>query len=434
MLSPQFKLDINHELIIDNFAGGGGASTGIEMGLGRHVDVAINHKLTAILMHQANHPQTEHYCESVWDVDPREVTQGRPVGLVWLSPDCRHFSKAKGGKPVDKNVRGLAWIAVRWAAIAKPRMIALENVEEITSWGRLGKDGKPSKKDHGREFNCFINALKRHGYEVEYRVMRGCDYGAPTIRRRLFLIARRDGLPICWPAPTHGDPNAISTRAKKLKPWKTAADIIDWSLPCPSIFGRKKSLAESSRKRIAKSVMRYVVDAERPFAVPVMGNGTHGLTSGRGKQAAAFMARNHGNGKLVLQEIADRLKAFDDQGEPVEREYAFLLKYYGTDQNPELREPLHTITTKHRFALVVIRCLGSEIVDIGLRMLSPRELYRGQGFPDNYIIGDDISQGLKLTQSDQVSMVGNSVCPVMAARIVQENLYREIGIERRLTA
>ena len=267
----QLNLDIHGELIIDNFAGGGGASTGIELALGLRVDIAINHDPEAVAMHTANHPETKHYCESVWEIDPREVTQGRPVGLVWLSPDCKHFSKAKGGKPVEKKIRGLAWVALRWAAVARPRVIMLENVEEFRTWGPLVVDGdgkaRPCPKNKGREFNAFCNALRRQGYQVEHRELRACDYGTPTIRKRLFLIARRDGKPIVWPEPTHGDPRNIATKAKKLKPWRTAAECIDFTLPCPSIFERKRELALATLRRIAKGIMRYVVNAAEPFIV-----------------------------------------------------------------------------------------------------------------------------------------------------------------------
>lgn len=273
----QLNLDIHGELIIDNFAGGGGASTGIELALGRRVDIAINHDPEAVAMHTANHPETKHYCESVWEIDPREVTQGRPVGLVWLSPDCKHFSKAKGGKPVEKKIRGLAWVALRWAAVARPRVIMLENVEEFRTWGPLVVDGegkaKPCPKNKGREFNAFCNALRRQGYQVEHRELRACDYGTPTIRKRLFLIARRDGQPIVWPEPTHGDPRNIATKANKLKPWRTAAECIDFTLPCPSIFERQKPLADATLRRIAKGIMRYVVNAAEPFIVPLTHHG-----------------------------------------------------------------------------------------------------------------------------------------------------------------
>lgn len=270
-MTLQLNLDIHGELIIDNFAGGGGASTGIELALGRRVDIAINHDPEAVAMHTANHPETKHYCESVWEIDPREVTQGRPVGLVWLSPDCKHFSKAKGGKPVEKKIRGLAWVALRWAAVARPRVIMLENVEEFRTWGPLIIDSegnaRPCPKNKGRTFKSFCNALAAQGYQVEHREMRACDYGTPTIRKRLFLIARRDGQPIVWPEPTHGDPRNIATKAKKLKPWRTAAECIDFTLPCPSIFERKRPLADATLRRIAKGIMRYVVNAAEPFIV-----------------------------------------------------------------------------------------------------------------------------------------------------------------------
>ena len=217
------------ELIVDNFAGGGGASTGIELAAGRPVDIAINHDPDAILMHKTNHPYTTHYCESVWDVEPEKICQGHPVGLMWLSPDCKHFSRAKGGKPRDKNIRGLAWIAVRWAATVRPRVIILENVPEFVTWGPLTAEGFPEKNKIGTTFRSFVNALKMHGYEVQWSELRACDYGAPTIRKRFFLIARCDGKPIIFPEPTHGAGR---------KPYKTAAECIDWSIPCKSIFGR----------------------------------------------------------------------------------------------------------------------------------------------------------------------------------------------------
>lgn len=296
------------ELIVDNFAGGGGASTGIEQATGRPVDISINHDPDAIAMHKANHPYTQHYCESVWDIDPRKATGGRPVGLAWFSPDCKHFSKAKGGKPVNKNIRGLAWVAVRWAATVRPRVIILENVEEFKTWGpviamRDKETGRllkkvfrdddsdvlydtvvadpdeivppelqiiiPDIKQKGRTFNSFVNALRRHGYAVEWRELRACDYGAPTIRKRFFLIARCDGAPIRWPEPTHGDPKSTAVKEGKLKPWRTAAEIIDWSIPCPSIFERDRPLAENTLRRIARGLKKFVLDNPDPYIVKV---------------------------------------------------------------------------------------------------------------------------------------------------------------------
>ena len=217
-------LALRGELIVDNFAGGGGASTGIEQAFGRPVDVAVNHDPEAIAMHAINHPDTKHYCESVYKVDPEAITRNQPVGLAWFSPDCCHHSKARGGAPRSPRVRGLAWVVIRWARRVKPRVILLENVEEFQSWGPLDAEGYPIKEKAGTTFRLWINQLRAAGYKVEHRELRACDYGAPTTRKRLFVIARRDGLPIVWPKPTHG-PGRI--------PYRTAADCIDWSIPCP---------------------------------------------------------------------------------------------------------------------------------------------------------------------------------------------------------
>lgn len=270
------------ELIVDSFAGGGGASTGIEMALGRSPDFAINHDDVALSMHRANHPKTSHLPHNIWKVDPSALCAGRPVGLLWASPDCKHFSKAKGGKPVEKSIRDLAWVIVRWAKQVKPRVILMENVEEFVTWGPLGPDSRPCPKRKGEEFQRWIRELKRLGYKVEWREMRACDHGAPTIRKRFFLIARRDGKPIVWPKPTHGDPKSEDVKAGKLLPWRVAAEVIDWSLPCPSIFltkeearviGAKRPLAEATMARIAKGVKRYVLDAAEPFLVSLTHHG-----------------------------------------------------------------------------------------------------------------------------------------------------------------
>lgn len=270
-------------LVVDNFAGGGGASTGIEQAIGRPVDIAINHDADAVDMHTLNHPHTRHYCESVWEVDPREVTQGLPVDIAWFSPDCKHFSKAKGSVPVSKEIRGLAWVAVRWAATVKPRVIYLENVEEFVTWGPLvklqtpeGSAFMPCPKRKGNNFRSFKNALERLGYQVEFKTLVASDFGAPTIRKRLFMVARCDGEPIAWPEPTHGDSSAPGFKASGLKPWKTAADIIDWSLPCPSIFDRKRPLAANTLARIAKGIQRFVLDDPSPFIVRIGQTGFSG--------------------------------------------------------------------------------------------------------------------------------------------------------------
>lgn len=257
-------------LIIDSFAGGGGASKGIEMALGRSPDVAINHDEAAVCMHMANHPETRHYCKNVWQADPQDVVKeagGGPVGLAWFSPDCKHFSKAKGGRPAKRHIRDLAWVVVLWAKRVRPRVILLENVEEFRDWGPLTLEGKPCPERKGQTFKKWMGELRRLGYKVEWRELRACDYGAPTIRKRLFLVARCDGNPIVWPEPTHGasdDPDVI---AGNKKPWRTAAEIIDWSLPCPSIFEREKPLADATCRRIARGLMRYVIEAERPFII-----------------------------------------------------------------------------------------------------------------------------------------------------------------------
>lgn len=258
MLTPQFILPIHDELVVDLFAGGGGASTGIELALGRHVDVAINHDPQAVALHQANHPQTLHFVSDVFEVDPVAVAGGRPIGLLWASPDCKHFSKAKGGKPVSKKIRSLAWVVVKWARLVQPRVIFLENVEEFQTWGPLAENGRPCPQRKGSTFQRWVGQLRAAGYAVEWRELRACDFGAPTIRKRLFLIARRDGAPIRWPEPTHGPGR---------RRYRTAAEIIDWSHPCPSIFERDRPLAEATMRRIAHGIKRYVLDNPKPFIV-----------------------------------------------------------------------------------------------------------------------------------------------------------------------
>ena len=286
------------ELFVDNFAGGGGASTGIETAIGRSVDIAINHDPDAIAMHRANHPATRHYCEDVWQVDPAEACAGNPVALAWFSPDCKHFSRAKGGKPVNKNIRGLAWVAVKWAYTVRPRVLMLENVPEIRTWGPLGTDDKPIKERAGETFRGFLLALttgipawhpayremcdalsieptsevaqklqKGLGYKVQYRTLRSCDYGAPTTRTRFYLIARCDGKPIVWAEPTHAPKDSEAVRLGRKLPYRTAAECIDWSIPAQSIFGRKKPLAENTMRRIARGIQKFVIDNPEPFVI-----------------------------------------------------------------------------------------------------------------------------------------------------------------------
>ncbi len=270
------------ELVVDSFAGGGGASLGIELALGRSPDIAINHDAEALAMHAANHPTATHLPHNVWKVDPVAATGGRPVGLLWASPDCKHHSKAKGGKPVKREIRDLAWVVVRWAKQVRPRIIMLENVEEFRDWGPLDVDGRPCKERKGKTFDAWVGELRRLGYKVEWRELRACDFGAPTIRKRLFLIARRDGRKIVWPTPTHGKPGTPDVLSGKLLPWRTAAEIIDWTIACPSIFltreegraiGVNRPLAPNTMARIAKGVKRYVIDAAEPFIVPVTHQG-----------------------------------------------------------------------------------------------------------------------------------------------------------------
>jgi DNA (cytosine-5)-methyltransferase 1 len=264
--APAIRTFLDDELIVDSFAGGGGASLGIEEALGRSPDIAINHDAEAIAMHQANHPGTTHYCENVWKVDPLKATKGKRVGLMWLSPDCKHFSKAKGGKPVEKKIRGLAWIAFKWVkdlGDRKPRVIILENVEEFADWGPVLEDGRPCPLRRGLTFRRFVRQLSKEGYVVDWRELVAADYGAPTTRKRLFLIARCDGEQIVWPDATHAPAGKHG-----LKPWRSAAECIEWQLPCPSIFTRERPLAENTMRRIARGIDRYVVNAPSPFIVP----------------------------------------------------------------------------------------------------------------------------------------------------------------------
>lgn len=267
------------EIIVDNFAGGGGASTGIELATGRPVTIAINHDPAAILMHKTNHPYTEHLQASIWDVDPEKVCAGRPVGLAWFSPDCKHFSKAKGAALVDRNIRGLAWIVLRWAGTVKPRVIILENVEEFQTWGPVRK-GKPVKKKAGCTFQKWLGQLKDLGYTVEFRVLIAADYGAPTSRKRFVLIARCDGRPIVWPERTHAPADNAEVKSGKYKPWRSAAEIIDWSLPCPSVFATKteiqeqygakavRPLADNTMRRVIRGVDKFTIKSGKPFIVP----------------------------------------------------------------------------------------------------------------------------------------------------------------------
>jgi DNA (cytosine-5)-methyltransferase 1 len=515
------QINLLDEMIIDNFAGGGGASTGIELATGRPVDVAINHDPDAILMHKTNHPFTKHHCEDVWEIDPRKVTQGRTVALCWLSPDCKHFSKAKGSKPVSKHIRGLAWVAVRWAATVNPRVIILENVEEFKTWGPL-KNGMPDIDQKGRTFNSFVNALRRQGYDVDWRELRACDYGAPTIRKRFFLIARCDGKPIVWPAPTHGE---------GLLPYRTAAEIIDWSIPCPSIFATSEEikeqyginavrpLSENTMRRIARGIQKFVINNADPFIVPIGYGEREGQTPrvqsvneplstivGKPKHfvVAPVMTAIGQTGfsddrsysvdtpvrtivskaeQCIVAPSLMQYHSYDDdaRGQSVDKPLltvdasnryglvsafisrqfgtstghnldqplgtvtgvdksrlveAFLIKYYGQGTGQDLKAPLDTIVSKDRFGLVTIHGEDFAIVDIGMRMLEPKELYAAQGFPSDYIIDHDYT-GTMYPKSKQVARCGNSVPPPFAEALTRANLPelcgKKIGTMEELT-
>lgn len=562
------------EIIVDNFAGGGGASTGIELAIGRSVDIAINHDENAIAMHKTNHPDTLHYCESVFDVDPSAATSGKPVGLAWFSPDCRHFSKAKGAKPVKKEIRGLAWIVLRWALAVRPRVMMLENVEEFKTWGPLlDEELRPDPERAGETFEAFVGmlstgiaanhpalaevceflAIEPHGqqaqqliaglgYEVDYRELRACDFGAPTIRKRFFMVMRCDGRQIQWPEATHGDPKSLEVQSGKLAPWRTAAECIDWSIPTLSIFDRKKPLAENTLKRIARGIERFVLNNPTPFIVKcnhtssrtaydcfrgqdidsplqtitkthgyavvtpfIAGNGGseyqakprainkpahtvlkesraclvapmiarqfgnstgHGadepngtVTAGGGGKSqlvTTFLAKHFGGNYAGLGAAMDvpahtvtttdhhavvtshlvHLRGTCKDGRKVEQPMptvtaggqhigevrAFLMKYYGNEKSGvSLDEPLGTVTTNDRFGLVTVDGADYQIVDIGMRMLQPHELYRAQGFPAGYIIDQDY-RGKRYAKDKQVARCGNAVPPPFAEALVRANL------------
>lgn len=588
------KKMIHGELIVDNFAGGGGASTGIEMATGYSVDIAINHDPEAIKMHKANHPNTKHYCENVWAVDPVKACNGHPVGLAWFSPDCKHFSKAKGGKPKDKNIRGLAWVACRWAGLVRPRVIMLENVEEFKTWGPLNRGHHPIKAKQGKTFEKFVQQLNDLGYTVEFKELIAADYGAPTMRKRFFLIARCDGKPIVWPEPTHAPADSEKVKAGLLEPYVGAYTQIDFSRPCPSIFDTSEEikekygiravrpLASKTLDRIAKGLKKFVLDNPEPFIIqcnhggerrpndirepmptitgkhgygivepymvqigqtgfakdrskdvreplttivsknehclieptlaPYMGTNTtnhpggnckdpiHTITTGnqqclisptliqyhsetskdgvRGQAikdpimtvdssnryglVASFLHKyydggykgagetvenplptvtawdhnsvvtanliqmnNHCDGKDIRQPLPTITAGDGHFGEV----RAFLIKYYGQGTGQDIEQPLDTVTARDRFGLVTIEGVDYQIVDIGLRMLEPRELYGCQGFPDDYIIDHDYT-GKTYPRSEQVRRCGNAVCPPIPAALVRANLPELCVAER----
>lgn len=549
---------INGELIVDNFAGGGGASTGIELATGYSVDIAINHDPEAIKMHKANHPNTKHYCENVWAVDPVKACKGHPVGLAWFSPDCKHFSKAKGGKPKDKNIRGLAWVALRWAGLVRPRVIMLENVEEFKTWGPLNRRHHPIKSKQGKTFEKFVQQLTDLGYEVQFKELVAADYGAPTMRKRFFMIARYDGKPIAWPEPTHAPADSEAVKAGLLKPYVGAYTQLDFSLPCPSIFDTSEEikekygiravrpLAQKTMDRIARGLKKFVLDNPEPFIIqcnhggerrpndirepmptitgkhgygivePYMVQiGQTGFTADRSKDVREPLTTIVSKNEHCLisptliqyhsetskdgvrgQTIEDPIMTVDSSnryglvtsflhkyydggykgaGETVENPLptvtawdhnsvvtanliqmnnhcdgkdirqplptitagdghfgevrAFLIKYYGQGTGQDIKDPLDTVTAQDRFGLVTINGTDYQIVDIGLRMLEPRELYGCQGFPDDYIIDHDYT-GKTYPRSEQVRRCGNAVCPPIPAALVKANLPELCVAER----
>ncbi len=508
---------IHGELIVDNFAGGGGASTGIEMATGYSVDIAINHDPEAIKMHKANHPRTKHYCENVWAVDPIAACKGNPVGLAWFSPDCKHFSKAKGGKPKDKNIRGLAWVACRWAGLVRPRVIMLENVEEFRTWGPLNRRHHPVKNKQGKTFERFVRQLEELGYEVQFKELVAADYGAPTMRKRFFMIARCDGKSIVWPEPTHAPADSEEVKAGLFKPYVGAYTQIDFSLPCPSIFDTSEEikekygiravrpLAPKTMERIARGLKKFVLDNPEPFIIQckfnndaqdikkplgtittigshllvepylsvnrenhfgsdmrepihtITSNNQHMLMTPTLIQYHSETAQGEVRGQTIKEPImtvdgsnryglvTSFLSKFyktgigQDEREPLHtvttsaghfgEVRAFLIKYYGDATGQDIEQPLDTVTTKDRFGLVTIESVDYQIVDIGLRMLEPRELYGCQGFPEDYIIDHDYT-GKTYPRTEQVRRCGNAVCPPIPAALVRANLP-EMCVARR---
>lgn len=469
---------------LDSFAGGGGASTGLRSALEKPVDIAINHSDAAIAMHTANHPETRHYCESIWEVNPREACRGRKVRVAWFSPDCTHFSRAKGGKPRDKNVRGLAGVVIEWAREVRPRVIILENVREFQDWGPLDEKGHPIAARKGEDFRAWLAELGRYYPTIEHRMIRADRHGAPTSRDRFYLVARLDGQRVRWPEATHGEGAS--------RPVRTAAEIIDWSLPCRSIFGRKKPLAEATLRRIAAGLRRYVIEAAEPFIVPVKswGGGEFVLVaptltqSGYGERkgqkprvldlhkplgtvvtdqkhalVSAFLAKHYtqpdgrvhsgiaattplgavttrDHHSLVtahIEKFYSSARAGADVREPLPTVTAtgthladvraFLVAYYGNERDGQpTSDPLRTVPTRDRFGLVTVHGQPYRIVDIGLRMLSPRELFNAQGFPADYLIDVDF-EGRPMTKTLKIELAGNSVCPPVAEALAAANVF-----------
>lgn len=388
------------ELIVDLFAGGGGASCGIRRALGVAPDIAVNHDAEAIAMHAANHPGTEHLTEDVFKVNPLEAVKGRPVGLLWASPDCTQFSRAKGGKPVKKEIRFLAWAVVHWAQLVRPRVIILENVSEFAEWGPLDERDKPITSKKGKTFNLWANQLRGLGYQVEHRELAACDYGAPTIRKRLFVIARCDGEPIVWPEPTHGEPGNIFG----LKPYRTAAECIDFSIPCPSIFLTKadakrlklnvrRPLAEKTMQRIARGIRKYVIEAQEPFIIGIDHHGSNGgcvyaasepLRTITHKNRFAIIApsvvKYHGlkGNEARGQRVDEPVKTLDTSNR-FALVSAFLSKYFGGVTGADVWSPVPTVTAIDHNALVAASLTKFYGTNVGSGMAEPVPTITGGG-------------------------------------------------------
>lgn len=414
-------------LVVDLFAGGGGASVGIEAALGRPVDVAIDHDPVALAVHRRNHPQTRHLTADIWEVRPQDATGGEPVALLWASPECTHFSSAKGDVPRSEGSRSLAWAVVRWAEEVSPALICIENVPEFRGWGPLGKDGRPDKTKKSQTFQHWVRRLAELGYQVDSRVLDASEYGAPTRRRRLFIVARRDSYPE-WPAPTHGE---------GLEPVRTAAECLDWSIPCPSIFERSRPLAEKTLWRIAQGIRRFVIETADPFIVTTQAARVPGLdkpigTLVNGQKHSAFLAKHYGGVVgVALTQPTSTVTAKDHHGlvsvclaaggAHVGEVRAFLTAYYGSDSSgQQLSRPMRTITARHRLGFVTVSGVDYQIVDIGLRMLQPHELLAAQfgRFAPSYDLGP------AKTKTAQGRLIGNSVCPEVAEAVVLANLGR----------
>ena len=442
--------------IVDLFCGAGGTSLGVQQALGYSPEAAINHWPYAIRVHAQNHPDTLHFEEDIFQVAPWEAARGKRVDLLVGSPSCVHFSVAKGSAPKDAGIRSQAEVFIRWAREIKPRVILLENVKEFLSWGPINEDGHPIQAQAGESFKGWVQALEAEGYRVGWKLLKACDFGAPTSRLRLFVVARCDDQPIRWPEPSHGH--------GKL-PYRTAAECIDWSIPCPSIFERKKPLAEATLKRIAAGIQKYVLTTAQPFLLckshggrlepldrPLntvtagpkggdrllvapsliqMGYGEREgqplrtlnlhkplgtVVSGGNKfgLVAAFLAKHYTG--AIGSDLRSPLSTVTTQDHH-SLVAAFMTKFYGAGGTAQgIGAPLDTATTKARFGLVTVTLDGEPYVlsDIGMRMLAPRELARAQGFPDSYIF-----EG---TKADQIAAIGNAVVPQVMAALVRANL------------